>query len=184
MQTKHTPKGRKAATKPDQLSDLRARFGVKVTAADRKTARTLDALYKNEQTPPLIKSAIFQLFWDVAHFYGLDLPKQFDSKWLSFWETLCAVNRKCGEVTTTIRYTWQPTPEEEAELDAEEKTENDARAIFDFIHSKVESDAAERIRDGVLAILDEAQPFNCLDMFLVAWPLALEKLSEQKASEQ
>lgn len=187
MQKKNTPKNRKGSrqTKPDQLQALRERIGVQVTSTDRKTARTLDALYKNEQTPPLIRHTIFQLFWDSCQHHGLKLPKNFNTKWLPFWETICACNRKQGYVSTSIRYSWQAIAEDSTQLDAEERETSDARAIFDLIHNKqLAGSDVERIREGVTAILDKAHPFHCLESFLTCWPLALERLEQEKASEQ
>ena len=184
MQKKHTPKTKATQTKsrkhPDQLATLLKETGVKVTGADRATARRLDTLYHDKQTPKIIKHTIFQIFWDLHMHYSIKLPKNFDDSWLPFWAAFGAVNRRQGHMPTHIDYTWSPSPEEEAELDEQDKKEADTRAIFELFHNQnLPPVIAEELRGTIDSILDAAHPTSSFEVFRVAWPLALERYESE-----
>jgi 3-mercaptopyruvate sulfurtransferase SseA len=185
----NTPKRRRAPKKTDQpntqaaLKALREAHGVEVTEADRQAARQLSAFYHDKNTAPIIKQAVFQLFWDLALFYDVRLPKMFTSRWLPYWQTLLACNRRQGHMPTVIHYTWQPLPSEETELDKQDREEEEARAIFNLIHDERLTPKYEGIANKIMEILDMAHPFNVFEVFRVAWPLALAKLAEKEPDE-
>ena len=157
------------------LKALRESLGVEVTEADKQTARQLNALYHSKTVPPIIKHALFNIFWDMAtKLYHIPLPTHFDRKWLPVWATLAAVNRMQGHMPTTISYTWQPDEKESAELDAEEEEESYARHIFGLMHDKRISEGVRGpFVDGFLGLLEPYHPFNCFETFRVALPLLL-----------
>jgi hypothetical protein len=82
---------------------------------------------------------------------------------------------------TSIRYTWQPTEEECAALDAEEKAEADARAIFDFVNNPdLPPQVSRDIGDSMTEFLEGFGPLEHPDVFVVAYPLALEKAKAEE----
>jgi len=184
MQKKNTPAPRESSTRTTSLAAARKVLDVPPTKGDHDTARQLLALYHNKATAPMIRYLLSQLFWDATQFYGLALPSNYTSKWRAYWPLLLAKLRTHGCLPTRINYTWQPTEEEAARLDAEEKADADARAIFGLLHSDaLPDDVRNRLFDEVIAILDNSHPSHDLEVFLVAWPRALDAL-KQEASEE
>ncbi len=186
MQKKNTPARAKSSTPARDTSASAARriLAIEPTEPDKRTARQLTALYKSKDTPDLIKSAVFELFFDTCRHYGVKLPANFTSKWIPFWPLLLARVRTNGHLVTKINYTYEPTAEREAELDAEEKEEADARAIFDLVHNKaIRQDVRIRFTDEVNSVLDAVPVTDVWELFRVAWPLALESLNEAKAED-
>lgn len=167
------------------LSQARTTLAVAPSEQHKNLSRLLVGIYKNKSTPDFIRHAVFQLFWDLSQHYKISLPKDFTAKWLSYWPLLLARVSRDGYVPASIRYSWHPTPEEETRLDAEEKEETDARAIFDLINNdQLQGEEIERIRESVTSIIDKAHPCNRFEVFTIAWPLALETLEQEKASDQ
>jgi hypothetical protein len=179
-----TSKRQRGSTKPSpSVQDARKILGVEPIKEDHETARLLLALYHNKKTPEMFKHLIFQVFWDGVHFYNISLPKNFTSKWRPYWPLLVAKLRVQGQMPTSIRYTWQPTPEEEAALDAEEEEDNYLRHVFQLAHDpKLPAGAHDRIAGEITSILDEARPDRDFEVFRVAFPRALAALAA-KAEE-
>ncbi len=187
MQKKNTPARAKSSTPARDTSANAARriLAIEPTEADKRTARQLTALYKSKDTPDLIKSAVFDLFFDTCRHYGVKLPANFTSKWIPFWPLLLARVRTNGHVVTKINYTYEPSAEQEAEYEAEEKEEADARAIFDLIHNKaIRPDVRRRFAEEVLSILDTVPVDDTWELFRVAWPFALDSLTEGSAENE
>jgi hypothetical protein len=177
---KNTPARAKSSTPKRDTSANAARrlLAIEPTEADKHTARQLAALYKSKDTPDLIKTAIFRLFWDTCQHYGVNLPANFTSKWIPFWPLLLARVRRNMHAVTGIRYTYEPTPEQEAIYELEEKEEADTRAIFDLCHNDaIRPDVRRRFADEVQSILDAVPIADTWKVFSVAWPLALESLN-------
>lgn len=150
------------------------------TPADAEIAKQLIKLYHDRRTPALFKHAIFEIFPRVAAYYDLKFPNSNwtqTKKWLPSMTRLVARARVQGHMVTSVHFTFEPTPEREAELDAEEKIENDARAVFDLIHDPrfAGSSDMESLKDSVVEILDLAHPYHTWETFRVAWPLGLAK---------
>lgn len=183
-----SPDKGKGSTRPrynKQLQALLDRFQIKVTAADRLTARRLDALYHDKRTPPVINHTIFQIFQDLHKLYEITLPKNFVSKWIPFWEVLSACNRFQGHLAESIEYTWQHTDDEGEEMIEEEKAEAALRAIFDFIHDRrIPEQYRGRAADAVIEMLDSFHPFNNFDIFRIAWPLAVAKVEQEEEADE
>jgi hypothetical protein len=166
------------------INTARRILAIEPTEADRQTARQLCDLYTNKQTPDMFRHYIFQVFWASAHHYGFDLVKNFTAKWRPLWPFLIAKLRTTGQLPTSITYSWEPSEEQEAEYEAEEKEEADARAIFDLIHNKaIRQDVRIRFTDEVNSVLDAVPVTDTWELFSVAWPLALESLNEEKAED-
>jgi hypothetical protein len=160
-------------------------FGVAPMNQDRALARLLSGLYFGKDTPEMFKHLVFQLFWDLSQRHGLQLPKNFPRHWLSTWATFIAVLRKSGGVATSPRYSWQPTPEEEAELDAEEKREQEIEAIFNFVNDpRLPTPLSGELGDRMNDLLNPVHPLRNLEVFRVAYPLALEVAAEEGARDE
>ena len=181
MQKHSTKKNAKRSTNHHpSVSLARKVLGVEPTKADHDTAKLILTLYHNKSAPEMFKRAIFQLFWDLHLFYGFHLPNKFTSKWRPYWPPLLARVRQDGYLPTSISYTWQPTPEREAELDEEERIENEAEAVFNYLRT-VES-YNEHTGDVLSDLIDQfAHPYNVREMFIHAWPLILQGLEKEKA---
>ncbi len=181
---KNTPTRSQSSTRDTSLAAARKVLNVTPTRGDHESARQLLALYYNKATAPMIRHLILQLLWDSAKFYGVALPNQITNKWRPFWPLLLAKLRTHGCLPTRINYTWQPTEDEEAQLDAEEKEERDARAIFDLLHNDaLPVDTLNRLFDDVIEILDHAHPSADFEVFRVAWPRALAALDNETDEE-
>jgi len=182
---KNTPTRPQTSTRTTSLAAARKVLDVTPTKGDHDTARQLLVLYSDKNTPELFKHLLFQVFWDaMVELHKLSLPKNFTRHWKPFWSLLVAKLRVQPYLATSLRYSWQPMPDEEAQLDAEEKAEADTRAIFDLLHNDaLPVDVRNRLFDDVIAILDNSHPSHDLDVFLVAWPRALDAL-KQEASEE
>ncbi len=185
MQKKDTPTHSQSSTRATSLAAARKVLDVTPTKGDHDTARQLLALYHNKATAPMIRYLLSQLFWDATQFYGLALPSNYTSKWSAYWPLLLAKLRTHGCLPTRINYTWQPDEEEAAQLDAEEKEQRDARAIFDLLRNDaLPVDTVNRLFDDVIEILDHAHPSADFEVFRVAWPRALAALKEDDAREE
>ena len=179
MQKKHTPKTVKVSNQPS-LAAARQILDVTATEADHETARQLLTIYHNKETPPMIRHLIFQVFWDAAQFYAIKLPENFTSKWRPYWPLLVARLRADGYMPSCIRYTWQPTPEEETELDAADDEEKHLRGIFNLLHDdRLSANHYNNFADEFTEILESVHPLNNFEVFRVAWPLALDKLASK-----
>ncbi len=178
MRKDTTPaRGKGSSKKPRPFSPAQ-RLGVKPTKEDRAVARQLAALHNSKDSPAIIKGIVHQVFWDLTRRYDFPLPNNWTERgrWLPYLAALVAHQRERGDDVTGLRYTWQPSPEESAELDAEEKAAADARAIFDFINSPdLPVQASRDIGDAMTELLRDFNPLSHPDVFAVAYPLALEK---------
>ena len=184
MQKKNTPAPGESSTRDTSLTAARKILDVTPTKVDHESARQLLALHSNKHTPPMIKHLIFNLFWDVCQHYGIALPNHFPSKWRSFWPVVIAKLRATGHMPATASYTWQASKSEEAQLDAEEKTESNTRAIFDLLHNDtLPVDMVNRLFDDVIEILDHAHPSADFEVFRIAWPRALAALDNETGEE-
>ncbi len=181
---KNTPASGESSTRDTSLAAARKILDVTPIKGDHDTARQLLALCHNKATAPMIRYLLSQLFWDATQFYGLALPSNYTSKWRAYWPLLLAKLRTHGCLPTRINYTWQPTEEEEARLDAEEKADADARAIFDLLHNDaLPVDTVNRLFDDVIEILDHAHPSADFEVFRIAWPRALAALDDENSEE-
>lgn len=187
MQTKDTrtrAKSSRASKTAAALAALRTDLGIEVNDFDNTGARDIAHLYRSPRTPPIIQHAIFQIYLDLAKLYKIPLPANCTRTWLSVWPTLIAANQLQGSLPTIIRYTWEPSDEESAELDAEEEEDNYARHVFDLTNDeRLPDDVRDLITQGVSDTIDrgEATPMQSFEVFRVAWPLAL--INNAKTSE-
>lgn len=181
--TKRARAQKKSERKPSAVL-ARSILGVAPTKTDNDLARQLAALYRNKQTPEFIRHTIFQLFWDSCEHYKIPLPPNFTKAWLPYWALILAAHRRTGNMPARIRYTWHPTEEETAELDAQEKAETTTRAIFDACHNReIPPDIRGRFADGVIEVLDLAHPYKNWEVFRTAWPRALRILNEDDGAQ-
>ena len=198
MPSKNTSKRRRSSTKPAPLpvreetphpsqaevrklvTQARERLNIEPTKDDHASAQQLLKLYESKKLPPLFESAIFQIFYDACVHYGVRMPNHVPDHWREFWPLLIARLRHDGHLLSTISYTWGCSEEKEAELDAEEEEERDARAIFDLINNP---HVTTSIKDGFADILDKAHPWHNFEVFRVAWPLALRKLAVEEGGD-
>ncbi len=184
MRKKNTPTPGESSTRDTSLAAARKALDVTPTKADHEAARQLLALHSNKHTPPMIKHLISNLFWDVSQHYGIALPKHFSAKWRGYWPLVIAKLRATGHMPATASYTWQAAKSEEAQLDAEEKTESNTRAIFDLLHNDMlPVDTVNRLFDDVIEILDHAHPSDDFEVFRVSWPRALAALDNETGEE-
>ncbi len=146
------------------------------TKGDHEASRLLLALYHSKTTPPMIQHLILQLLWDAAKFYGVALPNQITKKWRPFWPLLLAKLRVHGSLPTRINYTWQPTEDEEAALDADDALQAQADALFDArTIDPIGETLNELINQTGCNTLDQRE------LFRVAWPLMLDALQQMNA---
>jgi hypothetical protein len=152
------------------------------TERDHALALQLVTLYKDKATPEMLRQMVFKLFWDLCQHYDVLslLPKNFTRYWLKLWPALLARVGREGNMPTHISYTWEPSAEEEAELEAEEKEETDARAVFEVFHNQsLPPVIADELRDTIDSILNAAHPTSSFEVFRVAWPVALERYESE-----
>ncbi len=175
-QKKHTPARRKSSTVARQLS-------IQPTAADHALARLLSGLYHGKQTPEVITSAIFDIFHRLATYHRVSLPRNFTRYWLPYWAAFLALNRRQRHSVTHVSFSFEPTPEREAELDAEEKREAEIEAIFSFLHDpKLPADVSDAVGDKMAEFLNPFSPLQCLETFRIAYSLALEAAAEKEGA--
>lgn len=181
MHKKDTPTRRKGSSKSPSPA-----HSLKTAEQDRTLARLLVGLYRSTQTPEFFKHLLFQVFWDLAQHYDIQLPNNFTRTWLPHWQTIIARLRAQPTFVTSLRYTFQPTPEEEAALDAEEKREQEVEALFNYLHDKrLPPRVLDDFSDSMTELLQSVHPLNSFAVFRVAFPLALEiAAEEQKEGEQ
>jgi hypothetical protein len=176
---KDTPTTHKSSTRNTSLDAARKVLNVTPTEGDKATAAQLIKLYNDKRTPTMIKSLIFNLFWDVCQFYRLALPNNFTSKWRGWWPLVCAKLRETGFMPERTIYTWRHEDEDEdaATLDAEETLQLQADTLFDL-----------RLLDPFGEMLNEAinqTDCNVLDrreIFRTAWPFMKAELEKMNAT--
>jgi hypothetical protein len=160
---------------------------VQITKADEEATKHILALYHNEQTPELIKSAIFRLFLDYHNHHNWPLPNNFPEQWEHLWPCLLARAREAGNVVTAIRYTWQPTSEEEAKLDEHDDLLKEADVIFDLMNGEGLPDGFQNnFRESIadLLYIAKVDVYNERHLWQEAWQLVSERLAIQEKLER
>lgn len=180
MRKENTPM-RAQSSRPPVAHQL----GVAPTRADAEIARQLSALYARKGAPEIIRSMIFDVFQRLASYHKVSLPRNFTSHWQPYWAAFLALNRRQGHAVTHTSFTFEPTPEQEAELDAEDKRELEVEAIFGFINEpRLPASVSDDIGDRMAQLLDPVHPLKNLEVFKVAYPLALEAAAEKGTGDE